>query len=44
MKAYYNALENAFEKSLQHGHEDVILSSIYTDSLMSKLDSVQRQL
>jgi len=42
MKAYYNALENAFEKAPQHGHEDVILRSIYTESLMSKLDSLIR--
>jgi hypothetical protein len=40
MKAYYNALENAFEKAPQHGHEDVILRAIYTESLMSKLDSL----
>lgn len=38
MKAYYDALENAFEKAPQHGHEDVILRAIYTESLMSKLD------
>ena len=42
MKAYYNALENAFEKAPQHGHEDVILRSIYTEQLMSKLDSLIR--
>lgn len=42
MKAYYNALENAFEKAPQHGHEDVILRSIYTERLMSKLDSLIR--
>jgi len=42
MKAYYDALENAFEKAPQHGHEDVILRSIYTESLMSKLDSLIR--
>ncbi len=42
MKAYYDALENAFEKAPQHGHEDVILRSIYTEQLMSKLDSLIR--
>ena len=42
MKAYYDALENAFEKAPQHGHEDVILRSIYTERLMSKLDSLIR--
>ena len=42
MKAYYDALENAFEKAPQHGHEDVILRSIYTVRLMSKLDSLIR--
>jgi len=42
MKAYYNALENAFEKAPQHGHEDVILRAIYTERLMSKLDSLIR--
>jgi len=40
MKAYYDALENAFEKAPQHGHEDVILRAIYTESLMSKLDTL----
>lgn len=40
MKAYYDALENAFEKAPQHGHEDVILRATYTESLMSKLDSL----
>ncbi|MCL2329850.1 MAG: DUF4838 domain-containing protein, partial [Phycisphaerae bacterium] len=38
MKAYYDALENAFEKATVHGHEDVILPSIYTDKLMAELD------
>ena len=42
MKAYYNALENAFENAPQHGHEDVILRAIYTERLMSKLDSLIR--
>lgn len=39
MKRYYDALEEAFEKAPQHGHEDVILNSIYTDALMATLDS-----
>ncbi len=43
MKAYYDVLENAFEKAPQHGHEDVILRSIYTESLMSKLDTLIRR-
>ena len=42
MEAYYTALENAFEKAPQHGHEDVILLAIYTEELMSKLDSLIR--
>jgi hypothetical protein len=40
MEAYYAALEGAFEKAPQHGHEDVILRAIYTEPLMSKLDSL----
>jgi len=39
MKAYCEALEEAFEKAPQHGHEDVLLRAIYTDSLMAKLDA-----
>ena len=38
MEEYYAALEEAFEKAPQHGHEDVILPSIYTDALLEKLD------
>ncbi len=38
MRAYYDDLEAAFEAAPQHGHEDVILPAIYSDSLMSKLD------
>jgi hypothetical protein len=37
MKAYYEALEDAFEKAPQHGHEDVILPPIYSESLMNRL-------
>jgi len=39
MKAYYAALEEAFENSSQHGHEDVILPTIYTEGLMQALDA-----
>ena len=38
MQAYYQALEDAFEKAEVHGHEDVILPAIYSDRLMSTLD------
>ncbi len=38
MKAYYEALEAAFDKAPQHGHEDVILRAIYTEALMTRLD------
>ncbi len=38
MKAYYAALENAFDTSPLHGHEDVILPAIYTNALMATLD------
>ncbi|MBN2473378.1 MAG: DUF4838 domain-containing protein [Pirellulales bacterium] len=37
MKAYYAALEEAFENSSRHGHEDVILPAIYTEPLMERL-------
>jgi hypothetical protein len=42
MKAYYAALEEAFEKAPVHGHEDVILPAIYSDTLMSRLDGLIR--
>ena len=42
MKAYYQALEEAFEKAPQHGHEDVILRAIYSEPLMAKLDAAIR--
>jgi len=42
MKAYYAALEDAFDKAPQHGHEDVILPAIYTDSLMATLNQCIR--
>jgi hypothetical protein len=43
MKAYYDALEEAFDRAGVHGHEDVILPSIYTDSLMARLDGLIRE-
>ena len=39
MKAYYDALESAFEKTTAHGHEDVVLNSIYTPALLKKLQA-----
>lgn len=39
MRAYYEALEAAFETAPQHGHEDVILRAIYSEVLMAKLDA-----
>jgi hypothetical protein len=39
MKAYYEALEEAFDNAPQHGHEDVILPAIYSESLMTSLDA-----
>jgi len=39
MKAYYEALEAAFEWAPQHGHEDVILRAIYSETLMANLDA-----
>jgi hypothetical protein len=43
MKAYYDALENAFEKTTAHGHEDVVLNSIYTPALLRRLAASIRQ-
>ncbi|MGA2864106.1 MAG: DUF4838 domain-containing protein [Verrucomicrobiota bacterium] len=37
MKAYYEALESAFATTKAHGHEDVVLNSIYTPSLLQRL-------
>ncbi len=42
MKAYYKALEDAFDKTAQHGHEDIILKAIYTPPLMASLDRSMR--
>ncbi len=39
MKAYYTALEEAFETAPQHGHEDVILPAIYSEALIQELDA-----
>jgi len=38
MRAYYDALENAFATTEVHGREDVILPEIYTPSLMKELE------
>jgi len=43
MADYYAALEHAFDAAPQHGHEDVILRSIYSDVLMSVLDDAIRR-
>ncbi|HZO90665.1 MAG TPA: DUF4838 domain-containing protein [Chthonomonadaceae bacterium] len=37
MRAYYDALERAFEETEAHGHEDVVLPHIYTPRLMASL-------
>jgi hypothetical protein len=42
MKAYYDALEAAFENAPQHGHEDVILPAIYSEPLMARLDTAMK--
>ncbi len=39
MKVYYEALEEAFDRAPQHGHEDVILPAIYSEPLMTRLDA-----
>jgi hypothetical protein len=43
MKSYYDALESAFEKTTSHGHEDVVLNSIYTPALLKTLEAAIRQ-
>jgi hypothetical protein len=43
MKTYYDALESAFANSTVHGHEDVVLNSIYTPDLMTKLERAMDQ-
>lgn len=37
MRAFYEAIEDAIEKSPLHGHEDRVLPYIYTPSLLTKL-------
>ncbi len=37
IQRYYDALEDAFEKSPAHAHEDVILNQIYTPKLVARL-------
>jgi hypothetical protein len=37
MKAYYQALEDAFDRTAAHGHEDVVLNRIYTPRLIGRL-------
>ncbi len=36
-KAFFEALDNAFATSKEHGHEDVFLPQIYTERLIRKL-------
>ncbi len=43
MRAYYDALESAFEQAEVHGHEDVILNPILTPGLMGALDASMQQ-
>ncbi len=43
MQDYYDALEAAFEKTTAHGHEDVVLNSIYTPALMKQLEAAIRK-
>jgi len=43
MKTYYDALEAAFAKTTAHGHEDVVLNSIYTPALLRKLQAAIEQ-
>lgn len=42
MKDYYDALESAFEQAPQHGHEDVILPTIYALDLVARLANAMR--
>jgi len=43
MQEYYDTLDTAFDTAPIHGHEDVILSMIYTPQLMAKLEQAIRQ-
>jgi hypothetical protein len=38
MRAFYDALAAAIEKTTQHGHEEPILPPVYTPALMAELD------
>lgn len=37
MRDYYETLANAFDNCAAHGHEDVVLASVYTPEVMSRL-------
>jgi hypothetical protein len=39
MRAYFEALDRAFERTPMHGHEDRILPEIYTPELLTRLES-----
>ncbi len=43
MKAYYDSFENAFEHTTAHGPEDVVLNSIYSPALLTKLEAELRK-
>jgi len=43
MKAYYDALESAFANCSVHGHEEVVLNSIYTPTVVGELRSAIEQ-
>jgi hypothetical protein len=38
MQTYYDTLEQAFQNTTIHGHEDVVLPTIYTPALLKKLE------
>ena len=43
MQAYYDALESAFENTTAHGHEDVVLNTIYIPALLKRLEAAIRK-
>ena len=43
MQDYYTTLETAFDAAPVHGHEDVILSEVYTPKVMARLERDIRQ-
>jgi len=43
MQDYYNTLETAFDTAPVHGHEDGILSEIYTPKVMARLEKDIKQ-